>query len=118
MIQGVFFFAYHSGPLQYFHFSGMFHPKEESDGSLTGKLTDDFGCSTLPEINIDEEEITFTKKYNHRCDLIHYTLKPNRSFPNLWVGTYEGIATGRDCTNCLIVEVPVEFLSPTFTQAN
>jgi len=117
MIQGVFFFSYFGGPLQYYHFSGMIYPKEEGDGqSLTGKLTDDFGCSTLSEIDIREEEITFTKKYKYRCDLIHYQMKPNHSFQNLWVGTYKGIAVGRDHFNCLIVEVPMKFLLPMLAQ--
>ena len=112
MIQGVFFFAYPNRPLSYYHFAGMIHPSESEPNALAGALTDKFGDSVLSDVNIGDYEVTFAKMYMSRIDIIRCSLSKVLHLPNVWRGTYEGLATGKGQINCLITEVPVEFLSP------
>ncbi|MES3005586.1 MAG: hypothetical protein V4664_01415 [Patescibacteria group bacterium] len=116
MIQGVFFFAYFEEPLLYYHFAGMIHPSEDEASILVGQLTDKFGDSTLSDVCIGDEEITFTKQYARRRDIIHYCLRKASTPLNLWVGTYKGTGTGTGRVNCLITEVPMGFLSPALAE--
>ena len=110
MIQGVFFFAYPGEPMQYYHFAGMIHPEQDS---VEGQLTDKFGDSVLTDVEVSvgtPETIAFTKTYTNRKDHIRY--KFTRKSDDIWLGVYDGPATGKGKVNAVITNVAFNFLTP------
>ena len=107
MIQGVFFHEYAGVPRAPYHFAGTIHLKQDRS---EGQLTDIFGYSLLTEIQVAKYEVSFVKTYAKRTDPIKYTLN-KKPGTELWIGTYEGEKAGSDQVNCIITEVPIDFLS-------
>ncbi|MFA6447133.1 MAG: hypothetical protein WCW31_02635 [Patescibacteria group bacterium] len=76
---------------------------ELESGIFMGEMVDDFGNSGLSEITLGPDELKFSKKYEHRADVIKYSFRRQDS---IWVGEYEGKKTGKGWSNCVLTEVP------------
>ncbi|HOW60245.1 MAG TPA: hypothetical protein P5548_03170 [Candidatus Moranbacteria bacterium] len=90
-----------------FMFAGMFFPGPK--GNLIGGMSDHYGESTLDKVVLSKDKLSFTKKYEHRDDLIDYSFKRKG---NLWVGKYSGIKTGDGSSNCMITKAPESLFLP------
>ena len=116
MIQGFFFYQDRSGQVCRCHYAGMIY--QDREPFLEGLLSDDYGESTLFDIEIDEERVSFTKIYHGRKDEIHYQFVRKEPGSPIWIGNYFGTATGSRHANCIITKVPIDFLTPTFCDTN
>ncbi len=76
---------------------------ELESGIFMGEMVDAFGESDLSEITLGPDELSFSKKYEHRADVIKYSFRRQDS---IWVGEYEGKETGKGWSNCALTEVP------------
>lgn len=105
LLQGVFFQDYPGGfPVNEnfngFEFSGVIFPQAH-----VGRITDNFGKSTLSDIIIEETAISFTKRYNNRPSIRFMFSKKD----SIWVGQFKGEDTGVGTAKCIITEVPDDF---------
>lgn len=110
-IDGVVTMIY-SGLCQYMFAGAMWQDPNHVLGDLTGHMQDSFGNSVLSDIRISESEVTFTKAYDRKEDLIRYTFK--RQEGQIWIGEYEGEACGTGVSSCIITKVDSEFFQPDF----
>lgn len=76
---------------------------EPESSIFMGEMADAFGESDLSEITLGPDELSFSKKYEHRADTIKYSFRRQGS---IWVGEYEGEKTGKGRSNCVLTEVP------------
>jgi|SRR3989344_2050983 len=90
-----------------FMFSAVLAPDTEQE-ELIGQMIDDFGEAIVSNIEIAPDVLSFTKRYTHRPDDIHYSFKRNGAF---WSGTYSGAAVGGGTANCILTQVPDEFFA-------
>lgn len=92
-------------------FSGVINFEDENLlGEGSGSMTDYYGESVISGVVVKEDSVTFTKKYLRRDDLIHYTF--NQKDEGMWVGGYDGKATGPGDANCILVPVKGAFFMP------
>jgi hypothetical protein len=91
-------------------YTGYIQKDAENEGVLVGEMQDFFGHSQLHKIFISDNQISFTKNYNHRMDWIVYMF--TKKDCDTWVGQYDGPATGTGISRCIVTEVNDEFLSP------
>ncbi len=91
-------------------YMGMFGPDPNPPGKsvLAGRMNDHYGNSILTDIKITDSELSFTKKYDHREDLIYYKFRKQED--GTWKGAYKGKATGHGKSRCILTSV-----SPSFT---
>ena len=85
---------------------------ESSVGQLTGQMTHLFGSSKLSRIYISDQSIEFTKAYERRSDLIHFTFRVRKG--NLWIGGYKGEKVGNGVSSCIITQVSPQLFDPEF----
>lgn len=74
----------------------------------TGVLCDEFGIAELGNVEKDEKHLEFYKKYLIRPEVIQYRYV--RDEIGIWRGQYCGLEVGRGATNCVLTNVPREFL--------
>lgn len=86
-------------------------PENKFTDEFIGGMNDHFGESTLKDIVITDLEISFSKKYNRRDDVIHYSFKIKDG--NTWVGGYHGDEVGKGLSRCIITPVNDSFNDPT-----
>lgn len=89
-------------------FCGAISPCRGDQSELSGSLVDQFGESILTKIELsptrlEPTKFSFTKKYNHRSDLIQYSFETQVG--NVWVGKWRGIAVGSGVAKCKLTEV-------------
>lgn len=77
---------------------------------LSGGMTDHYGESVLSNISMTETRFSFVKQYNGRGDNIAYLFEKGSG--NLWIGGYQGVATGAGNSHCILTEVPDDFFVP------
>ncbi len=118
MISGFFFYQNDANGLTcYCHYAGMI--LNDTDGCPKGgSLCDDYGLSNLSDIEIDEERLSFTKVYINRRDKIRYQFVKKEHGSSVWVGKYSSTATGSHYADCVITEVPMDFLMPDFCKTD
>jgi len=83
--------------------------KLDEGGNGEGALFDYYGDSILTNIKLTEEKLNFVKKYNNRNDIICYKLK---KVAGLWVGFYNGQATGKGAVRCILQATDEKFFLP------
>lgn len=89
---------------------GAFGPNPENGEELVGVTKDEYGEAELSDIKISENQLSFTKKYNHRDDLIFYAFQKQ---PNgTWEGKYQGDKVGEGETHCVLTQVTEDFFTP------
>jgi len=87
--------------LQPFYSNCMFRGKVTREGSsLKGTLVDPWGKSTIEGKIEGEEKMKFVKKYENRPDLIFYSFKKESSESLIWIGAFQGAATGIGGAQC------------------
>jgi hypothetical protein len=100
--------------LIYTIYSGVISINPENPAQLVGGIIDHYGESILTDIIIVEgssaAEISFTKKYVKRPDLIRYTFKIRDGVT--WVGRFDGPKVGSGVSRCLLTLIPEDFFSP------
>ena len=87
--------------------SGVIFTNPETD-QLSGELIDDFGESTLANIELTPDRISFIKQYDNRRDNIFYSFTPEKSY---WVGKYSGELVGKGVARCILTELPDAFFA-------
>ena len=75
-----------------------------------GQLTDEHGKSTLSDVAVGERQLTFTKKYKGREDVIKYTLQQGED--GIWKGRYHGSFVGEGEVKCILTPIPENFMEP------
>jgi hypothetical protein len=89
-------------------YSGGFGRSPADSRIFTGNMVDPAGPSELSDITLSEKELSFTKRYYHRDDLIKYTFKKQSG--GTWKGNYFGHACGTGFSRCVINQVSEDFL--------
>ena len=89
-----------------FMFTGIVFPDLNSRTGMSGKMTDNFGESVLFDFEISDDKISFGKMYRGRRDCIYYTFELKNG---VWIGKYEGSATGSGYATCVIADAEVFF---------
>jgi hypothetical protein len=92
-----------------FMYAGGFGPSRNDPDILAGNMTDQAGESELSDIRLTEAELSFTKKYRYRDDLIEYTFRKQPD--GTWKGIYSGPACGVGQSRCVLAQVADEFLA-------
>ena len=77
-------------------------------GGVVNQTIDHYGQAVISDLTIKGENMSFTKKYNHREDFIYYKFEKSLD-QKFWVGNWSGSAVGEGRTRCVLSEVPVMF---------
>ncbi len=111
-IQGVFFQDSSSidATLQTM-FAGLVGGLEEGVELLEGEMMDVYGFATISDFSMTDTVCTFRKQYHGRDDSIEYNL--SKESDGVWMGIYNGSATGSGPCRCVITQVSDEFFSAT-----
>ncbi|MEK9131715.1 MAG: hypothetical protein AAB447_02275 [Patescibacteria group bacterium] len=92
-------------------FAGIiFSDQRQSRNNLRGYMLDTCGESVLKDISVSDREVSFTKHYDRRKDIIKYSFTVKHG--NTWIGQYSGDAVGVGLARCMITEVDDDFLLP------
>lgn len=90
-------------------FSGVIYPDSIKPSKLIGEMFDRYGESTLVNVKIGPEKMSFGKRYNHRNYNIRYKFE---RVGNIWVGGFSHERTGKGDAKCIITEIPDNFTLP------
>jgi len=95
-------------------FSGIIRQDPRHPNLLVGGMIDHYGESALREIILEAQEVSFSKKYARREDLIRYRFTVKEE--NIWIGEYTGPKVGSGTAYCTVAEVPEWFIHPQHAQ--
>lgn len=87
-------------------FSGLFGLDES--GEWSGTILDTFGTSTMSDISLVEDRLTFNKRYDDDGNIIHYEFR--LTYDGLWVGSYSSDNVGTGAATCILTPVPKRML--------
>lgn len=88
-------------------FAGIIRHNPNFPPQLIGGMLDHYGESILSDIEINDIQVRFTKRYERRSDEILYSFKVKEG--NTWAGKYSGEAVGKGLSRCVITEVDDSF---------
>jgi hypothetical protein len=89
-------------------FAGLIWRENDSDlWGWVGEMTDQFGAATLGNIEINPEELRFTKHYLARPGPIDYAFRRDG---DLWVGGFNGEVVGEGGATCVLTPAPGRLL--------
>lgn len=92
-----------------FMFAGSIWEDAMIPGEMLGAMQDKIGDSRLSEIEFTEDHLKFVKQYDHRLDPITYEFHRSGS---IWVGKYDGPATGTGGARVVLTPVDATFFTP------
>lgn len=90
-------------------YSGIIR-RHKTTGDLSGGLTDRWGRSKLSNIQLSEDRLSFTKRYDFRPAL-EYAFVLHEG---IWLGSYTGLDAGRGESWCILHEVKDEMFDSAY----
>lgn len=82
-----------------------------ANNTFVGEMSDQYGTSVLSDVFVSlGHEVRFTKKYQQRPDLIHYTFIVKEG--GVFVGEYSGPRVGNGIARCILTPIQESFFDP------
>ncbi len=88
-------------------FSGVIAPVIGNETQYGGSLSDYFGPSTISNIRISDQKLSFDKKYDNSEKIIKYNFK---KVGRLYVGSYKGYKI-KGIARCILNEIGEDFFA-------